>query len=117
MATHLHAFVSQTLPENLNAPAVSHQVVMIQNGKGQREQECDLCVFPSSISQHSHSSYHQSKHISEQPEGKVSKSGHRCCYLKFYSVLFINALKQKTDGAGLLPYYLFSWHLIEGRVN
>lgn len=64
-------------------------------------------MFPSSISQHSHSSYHQSKHISEQPEGKVSKSGHRCCYLKFYSVFFMNALKQKTDGDGLLPYYLF----------
>lgn len=50
----------------------------------------------------------QFKCISEQPEGAISKSGHCYCYLKFYSVFSINALSQKTDGAGLLSCDLFS---------
>lgn len=59
----------------------------------------------------------RSKCTSEQPEGEISESGHCYCYLKFYSVFSINALTQKTDGAGLLSCHLFFWRLIEGRVK
>lgn len=59
----------------------------------------------------------QYKCISEQPEGQISNSGHCYCYLKFYSVFSIDALTQKTDGAGVLSCDLFSWHLIEGRLK